>query len=138
MRKKSYMTNNRQEDTRPLYPLKFQPILKPVIWGGTEISHFKQIEPVREGIGESWEISGVKNNLSVVANGPLAGTTIEELLISQKRNWWAGRCMKNMETFFRCSLNLSMRMTTCPFRCIPTISWPMKGTALSERPKCGT
>jgi len=84
MRKKSYMTNNRQEDTRPLYPLKFQPILKPVIWGGTEISHFKQIEPVREGSGESWEISGVKNNLSVVANGPLAGTTIEELLISQK------------------------------------------------------
>jgi mannose-6-phosphate isomerase len=78
------MTYNNQEDTHPLYPLKFRPILKPVIWGGSEISHFKQIEPVQDGIGESWEISGVKNNLSVVANGPLAGTTIGELLIREK------------------------------------------------------
>ena len=78
------MTNSNQKVTHSLYPFKFQSILKPVLWGGSEISHFKGIEPVQEGIGESWEISGVKNNLSVVANGPLAGTTLEELIAEDK------------------------------------------------------
>lgn len=78
------MTNSNQKVTHSLYPFKFQSILKPILWGGSEISHFKGIEPVQEGIGESWEISGVKNNLSVVANGPLAGTTLEELIAEAK------------------------------------------------------
>lgn len=63
-----------------LYPLKFKPILKPVIWGGNAISPFKGITPVQEGIGESWEISHVKGNVSVVADGELAGKTLEELI----------------------------------------------------------
>ena len=46
-----------------LYPFKFEPILKPVIWGGSEICKFKQITPPRDGIGESWEISGVKDHV---------------------------------------------------------------------------
>ncbi len=64
-----------------LYPLKFEPILKPVIWGGSEICKFKQIAPPRDGIGESWEISGVKDHVSVISNGYLAGTSLQELLI---------------------------------------------------------
>lgn len=63
-----------------LYPFKFNPILKPIIWGGSEICHFKQIEPVQDGIGESWEISGVKGNISIVANGGLAQTPLDKLL----------------------------------------------------------
>lgn len=63
-----------------LYPLKFEPILKPIIWGGNEICPFKGISPVQEGIGESWEISHVKGNVSVVANGVLAKKTLEELI----------------------------------------------------------
>lgn len=78
------MTYNNQKFTYSLYPFKFQSILKSILWGGSEISHFKGIEPVREGIGESWEISGVKNNLSVVANGPFAGNTLEELIAEAK------------------------------------------------------
>jgi mannose-6-phosphate isomerase len=78
------MTYNNQEDSQLLYPLKFQPILKSIIWGGSDITKFKQIEPQQDGIGESWEISGVKNNLSVVANGPLAGVTLEELISTHK------------------------------------------------------
>lgn len=84
------MIYNKQKITHSLYPFKFQPILKPVIWGGSDISHFKGIDPVQEGIGESWEISGVKNNLSVVANGHLAGTTLEEL-IAEARDTLVGR-----------------------------------------------
>lgn len=63
-----------------LYPFKFESILKPVIWGGSDICRFKNIEPVREGIGESWEISGVRGNISVVSNGQFAGSSLEELL----------------------------------------------------------
>jgi mannose-6-phosphate isomerase len=63
-----------------LYPLKFEPILKPVIWGGAYICRFKKIEPLRDGIGESWEISGVQGNVSRVAGGPLDGTPLDELL----------------------------------------------------------
>ena len=63
-----------------LYPLKFKPILKPTIWGGNDICKFKQIEPVQDGIGESWELSHVQDNVSVVAEGGLAGKNLEELI----------------------------------------------------------
>ena len=63
-----------------LYPLKFKPILRPMIWGGSDICKFKNIEPVQDGIGESWEISGVRGSLSVVDNGELAGKSIDEVL----------------------------------------------------------
>ncbi|MCL1943153.1 MAG: class I mannose-6-phosphate isomerase [Candidatus Azobacteroides sp.] len=63
-----------------LYPLLFNPILKATIWGGNDICRFKRIEPVQDGIGESWEISHVKDNVSVVANGALAGKNLEELI----------------------------------------------------------
>lgn len=63
-----------------MYPLKFFPILKSTIWGGNEICKFKAIEPVQEGIGESWEVSHVKNNVSEVCNGELRGKTLEDLI----------------------------------------------------------
>lgn len=76
--------NNVKENTpnagTSLYPFKFEPILKKVIWGGSEICHFKKIAPIQEGIGESWEISGVRGNISRISNGHLAGTSLEELL----------------------------------------------------------
>jgi mannose-6-phosphate isomerase len=63
-----------------LYPFKFEPILKEIIWGGDEICRFKNIQPQRSGIGESWEISHVKDNVSIVANGDLKGKSLEELI----------------------------------------------------------
>jgi mannose-6-phosphate isomerase len=63
-----------------LYPLKFKPILKEVIWGGSDICPFKGISPVQKGIGESWEVSHVDGNYSVVANGSLEGTNLDELI----------------------------------------------------------
>lgn len=73
-------TKNSTANNGTLYPLKFEPILKPVIWGGSDICHFKNIEPLQEGIGESWEISGVNGNISRISNGHLAGTSLDELL----------------------------------------------------------
>lgn len=63
-----------------MYPLKFRPILKSVVWGGEKIAPFKEITTDQHNIGESWELSGVKGNESVVANGEYAGRTISELV----------------------------------------------------------
>ena len=54
---------------------KFQPILKSTIWGGEKIVPYKHIASDQKQVGESWELSGVKGNESVVAGGPEAGTT---------------------------------------------------------------
>jgi mannose-6-phosphate isomerase len=67
-----------------LYPLKFNPILKSVIWGGSEICTFKNIEPKQDNIGESWEISGVKGNVSMISTGELVGKSLDEVLAESK------------------------------------------------------
>ncbi|WP_075558149.1 type I phosphomannose isomerase catalytic subunit [Parabacteroides timonensis] len=63
-----------------LYPMTFKPILKKILWGGSDICPFKGITPVEEGIGESWELSHVDGNFSVVENGELAGKNLDELI----------------------------------------------------------
>ncbi len=67
-----------------MYPLKFRPILKSLVWGGEKIAPFKHIETTQHNIGESWELSGVQGNESVVANGEYAGRTISELVAQFK------------------------------------------------------
>lgn len=64
-----------------LYPLKFQPILKDKIWGGSKLKTVlnKDFSPLPNA-GESWEISGVEGDISVVSNGKLAGNDLEELI----------------------------------------------------------
>ena len=67
-----------------VYPLKFENILKEVIWGGEKISAFKGINPVRHNIGESWEISTVPNYVSIVSNGEWKGLPLTELIEKYK------------------------------------------------------
>jgi mannose-6-phosphate isomerase len=62
------------------YPIKFEPILKKILWGGSEICRFKQLDTLEDGIGESWEVSQVPGSVSVVANGALKGKTLTELM----------------------------------------------------------
>lgn len=59
--------------------LKFNPILKQVLWGGEKIIPFKHLNESLTQVGESWEISAVKNHESIVANGEYKGMTITEL-----------------------------------------------------------
>lgn len=64
-----------------LYPLLFEPILKDKIWGGDKLKSIlgKDYLPL-PNCGESWEISGYDNNISLVKNGFLAGNKLEELI----------------------------------------------------------
>lgn len=58
----------------------FRPLLKKIIWGGSRICEYKDINPKEEGIGESWEISHVPGNISIIANHPFEGKTLEEII----------------------------------------------------------
>lgn len=64
-----------------MYPLKFNPIYKERIWGGRKIEDvFGKKLPKDKLIGESWELSGVDGDISVVSNGSLKGNTLSELI----------------------------------------------------------
>ena len=65
---------------KEISPLKFNPILKSVLWGGSRIATFKGVAPFDSPIGETWEISGLKGFESIVANGEFLGKTISQLL----------------------------------------------------------
>ncbi|HCQ12152.1 type I phosphomannose isomerase catalytic subunit [Flavobacterium sp.] len=63
-----------------LYPLQFQPILKERIWGGTKLKTYLNKPITSEITGESWEISTVENDVSVIANGFHEGKSLNELI----------------------------------------------------------
>ncbi len=63
-----------------LYPLKFKPIIKQTIWGGEKLAYKSEDPAIKSSIGESWEISGVQDNVSVVTEGALAENTLQELI----------------------------------------------------------
>ncbi|MDN5203525.1 mannose-6-phosphate isomerase [Fulvivirgaceae bacterium BMA10] len=64
-----------------LYPLKFETIFKDKIWGGNKINTIlgKDFSPL-PNCGETWEISGVEGNISVVSEGPLKGKNLKDLI----------------------------------------------------------
>ena len=63
-----------------LYPMTFSLSQEKIILGRPDICPFKGITPVEEGIGESWELSHVEDNYSVVDNGAFEGKTLDELI----------------------------------------------------------
>lgn len=63
-----------------MYPIKFNPILKERLWGGTKLKTLFN-KPIETDItGESWEVSAVKGDISVVANGEFAGKSLQDLI----------------------------------------------------------
>lgn len=77
--------------TAPLYPLKFEPIYKPKVWGGRSLEEKLGRElPEGQSIGESWELADLATTSasgggggaehSTVANGPLRGKTLAQLI----------------------------------------------------------
>lgn len=66
-----------------LYPLKFEPILKERLWGGTKLQSVLNKKIKSDITGESWEISAVDGDVSIVSNGYLAGISLVELIATQ-------------------------------------------------------
>lgn len=63
-----------------LYPLIFEPIIKEKLWGGKNLKEILNKPRMSDHDGESWELSCVPDNVSVLRNGPLAGKTLTELI----------------------------------------------------------
>jgi mannose-6-phosphate isomerase len=82
LRTLSHKQNNQLKKHRmnQLYPLKFKPIIKEKIWGGTRLRHLLNKKCKTNKAGESWEISGYPGSISKVKNGFLAGNSLEELI----------------------------------------------------------
>lgn len=75
------LSKTNSSDTPNMLPLlKFHPYFKSVIWGGKRIAEFKGIPSQGDNIGESWEISPMPGHESVVADGPLKGLTLNEIV----------------------------------------------------------
>ncbi len=65
-------------------PLKFKPLLKSKIWGGDKIIPFKHLSVSQERVGESWEVSGVTGDESIVDGGEYDGMTLNGVLAREK------------------------------------------------------
>jgi mannose-6-phosphate isomerase len=65
----------------PLYPLRFEPIYQYRLWGGRRLSNLLSAPLPGDGpIGEAWVLSDRDDHQSQVANGPLKGRTIGDLM----------------------------------------------------------
>lgn len=69
-----------------LAPFKFKPIFKSVLWGGNKIAPFKGVNVQQSNIGECWEISGVRNNESIVSEGSDENLKLHELIDKYAEN----------------------------------------------------
>lgn len=60
--------------------IKFKALLKQTIWGGDKIIPFKHLNEKLDNVGESWEISGVKDNETIVSNGRYEGRNLNSVV----------------------------------------------------------
>ncbi len=69
------------EIQKPLYPLRFEPIYQYRLWGGRRLANLLSAPlPANEPIGEAWLLSDRDDHSSLVANGPLRGKTLSQLM----------------------------------------------------------
>src|SRR5664280_1964357 len=79
-----------------LYPLTFKPIFKERVWGGRSLEKlYQKAWPPGARIGESWEISDRPGDVSMIANGPLAGKDLRWLMEHHERDLLGGAASQN-------------------------------------------
>jgi mannose-6-phosphate isomerase len=96
-----------------LYPLQFEPILKDRIWGGTKLKSVLHKPIATKITGESWELSTVKGDVSVVANGDFAGKISASSSRNIPKNYWVQKCTSVLGKNFRCCSSTSTRAKIC-------------------------
>lgn len=112
---------------------KFRPILKSTIWGGEKIVPYKGLQSDASQVGESWELSGVKGNESIVDGGSEDGVSLPELinrhgaaLVGQKNYEEFGNEFPLLIKFIDAKQDLSIQVH-------PTTNWPDSATARSGK-----
>ena len=84
-----------------LYPLQFQTIFKDKIWGGEKIKTIlkKDFAPL-PNCGETWEISGVAGDVSVVKNGKLKDQNLNQLIQTYQAELLGGKVWEQFKNNF--------------------------------------
>ena len=83
-----------------LYPLKFDPIYKQIIWGGTNISRFFCRDIPLDHVAESWELCCRKDGTSIVSAGVLKGMSLRGLILKYKGKLMGNNVYKKFGTRF--------------------------------------
>jgi mannose-6-phosphate isomerase len=83
-----------------LYPLKFVPIIKEKVWGGKKLLRLLNKKTETDFAGESWEISAIKGDESIVLNGFLEGKNISELIVEYKESFLGKYIYETFGNFF--------------------------------------
>ncbi len=84
----------------PLYPLLFDEIYKTTLWGGDKIYQYKGEKPPCHSIGETWEISPLEGNISVISNGFLRGKNLNEVALEYGEKLLGREVMERYEGQF--------------------------------------
>lgn len=82
------------------YPIKFEPIYKEKIWGGSKLKDVLGKSTELKKAGESWEISSVDDNISIVSNGGFSGKTLPELIEKHKEELVGNSVFREFGTNF--------------------------------------
>lgn len=80
--------------------IKFEPILKEKIWGGEKLANLLNKHSNKPNVGESWEVSDVEGNTSIVTNGELKGKNLKELIELYKSDLVGEQIFKNFGNKF--------------------------------------
>jgi mannose-6-phosphate isomerase len=82
-----------------LYPLRFEPIYQYRLWGGRRLGEIlSEPLPGADPVGEAWILSDRDDYASQVANGPLKGKTIGELM-KEFRGQMMGKLASRFDRF---------------------------------------
>jgi mannose-6-phosphate isomerase len=73
-------------DITKLYPLKFAPVYKQILWGGSNIKRYFGRNTPYDKVAESWELCSRSDGMGIVDNGPLRGSSFESLIEEYKEN----------------------------------------------------
>ena len=80
--------------------IKFEPILKEKIWGGKKLISILNKKSLQKNIGESWELSDVEGDTSIVSNGKLKNSSLKELIIKYKSSFVGDKVYKQFGNKF--------------------------------------
>ncbi len=80
--------------------IKFEPILKEKIWGGEKLANLLNKKSNKPNVGESWEVSDVEGDTSIVSNGELKGKNLKELIELYKSDLVGEQIFKNFGNKF--------------------------------------
>jgi len=120
------------------YPLQFEPILKERIWGGTKLKTLLNKEITSEITGESWEISTVENDISIVANGIFKGKNLNEIINTFPEAILGTKVYAQFGNQFPLLFKYLDAREDLSIQVHPNDDLAKKDTIHLEKPKCGT